>query len=131
MDKAVNQKKFYYSSQGQQRGPVTSQELVQLAAGGKLLPTDLVWEEGKEKRVAAENVKGLFSTPGANATGHDPFVRDAFISFSSNDKLTADAICAVLEKDKVRCWIAPRDVLPGLNWAESIINGINCSRLLG
>jgi len=58
------------------------------------------------------------------------YARDAFLSYSTQDKLTADAICATLERDKVRCWIAPRDVLPGVSYAEAIIDGINSSRLL-
>ena len=56
--------------------------------------------------------------------------RDVFISYSSEDKSTADAICVALEGDSLTCWIAPRDVLPGFNYAEAIIDGINSSRLL-
>jgi hypothetical protein len=55
---------------------------------------------------------------------------DVFISYSSNDKTAADAVCASLEARKIRCWIAPRDVLPGIPYGEAIINGINQSRLL-
>jgi hypothetical protein len=53
---------------------------------------------------------------------------DVFISYSSKDKTTADAICAVLERDGIRCWIAPRDVTPGHDWAESIIQAIHGSK---
>jgi TIR domain len=38
---------------------------------------------------------------------------DAFISYSANDKVIADAACATLERAGIRCWIAPRDVVPG------------------
>lgn len=38
---------------------------------------------------------------------------DIFISYSSQDKPTADAACAVLEAAGIRCWIAPRDIMPG------------------
>jgi TIR domain len=52
---------------------------------------------------------------------------DVFISYSSRNKPVADAICAGLEAEKVRCWIAPRDVLPGQNYGEAIVHGIaNC-----
>ena len=34
---------------------------------------------------------------------------DVFISYSSLDKNTADAVCAHLEGQSIRCWIAPRD----------------------
>jgi hypothetical protein len=53
---------------------------------------------------------------------------DVFISYSSKDKPTADAVCARLEAKGVRCWIAPRDVIPGSDWSESIIDGISGAR---
>jgi|GEM_PF-6762546 len=49
---------------------------------------------------------------------------DVFISYSSRNKPVADAICAGLEAEKLRCWIAPRDVLPGQNYGESIVHAI-------
>ena len=49
---------------------------------------------------------------------------DLFISYAIADKLTADAACAALESSGIRCWIAPRDVLPGMDYAESIIEAI-------
>ena len=55
---------------------------------------------------------------------------DVFISYSSKDKTIADAVCATLESRKIRCWIAPRDVLPGLPYAEALIDGLNQSRVL-
>ena len=55
---------------------------------------------------------------------------DVFVSYSSRDKLTADAVVARLEAAKLRCWIAPRDILPGMEWGEAIIDGINRSRLM-
>ena len=55
---------------------------------------------------------------------------DVFVSYSSRDKPTADAVVARLEAAKLRCWIAPRDILPGMEWGEAIIDGINRSRLM-
>ena len=55
---------------------------------------------------------------------------DVFVSYSNRDKLTADAVVARLEAAKLRCWIAPRDILPGMEWGEAIIDGINRSRLM-
>ena len=55
---------------------------------------------------------------------------DAFISYSSKDKATADAACALLEAAGVRCWIAPRDIRPGSDWGESIIDAIAGSRVM-
>src|SRR5437868_4402632 len=55
---------------------------------------------------------------------------DVFISHSSKDKLAADAVCAALERSGVRCWVAPRDILPGANWATSINKGVAESRMM-
>jgi len=55
---------------------------------------------------------------------------DVFISHSTEDKPAADAVCAILEKKGVRCWIAPRDIMPGADWGESIVNAIRTSRVL-
>jgi photosystem II stability/assembly factor-like uncharacterized protein len=55
---------------------------------------------------------------------------DVFVSYSSKDKITADAVCAKLESNGIRCWIAPRDVTPGLEWGESIVEAIEQSRIM-
>jgi len=55
---------------------------------------------------------------------------DVFICYSSTDKPVADAICARLEAKGIRCWIAPRDVLPGLPYQEALITAIDTSRIL-
>lgn len=49
---------------------------------------------------------------------------DVFISYSTKDKLTADAVCGTLEGRGIRCWIAPRDIAPGQDWSEAIIDGL-------
>jgi hypothetical protein len=54
---------------------------------------------------------------------------DVFISYSTKDKTIADAVCAKLEENKIRAWIAPRDVPPGSNFAASIIQAINTCRV--
>jgi hypothetical protein len=55
---------------------------------------------------------------------------DAFISYSSHDKVVADAACALLESRGIRCWIAPRDVTPGMDWGSEIIDAINGARVM-
>ncbi len=56
---------------------------------------------------------------------------EVFISHSSKDKPFADAVCAGLESRGVRCWIAPRDVLPGISWSEAIVEAVEeCSVFL-
>jgi biotin transporter BioY len=55
---------------------------------------------------------------------------DVFVSYSSDDKPTADAVCATLENKGIRCWIAPRDILPGVDWGGAIVEAINASRVM-
>ena len=55
---------------------------------------------------------------------------DVFISHSAKDKVTADAVCAMLESEGMRCWIAPRDVLPSMEWGEAIIDAIEECRIM-
>ena len=55
---------------------------------------------------------------------------DVFISHSAKDKVTADAVCATLESKGVRCWIAPRDVLPSIEWGRAIVEAIEESRIM-
>jgi TolB-like protein len=55
--------------------------------------------------------------------------QDVFISYSTLDKTSAEKVCSILEENKISCWIAPRDITPGLDFAEAIIDGINSSKL--
>jgi hypothetical protein len=55
---------------------------------------------------------------------------DVFLSYSSQDKPIADAVCGTLEGKRIRCWIAPRDVLPGLPYGEAIVEAIESSRVM-
>ncbi len=55
---------------------------------------------------------------------------DVFISYSNQNKAVADAICARLEQDGIRCWYAPRDIQPGEIWAESIIRAIRTVKIM-
>jgi len=52
-------------------------------------------------------------------------VRDVFISHSSKDRSVADAVCAALEQRGYGCWIAPRDISPGMDWSQAIVEGIH------
>ena len=55
---------------------------------------------------------------------------DVFISHSVKDKTIADALCATLESEGIRCWIAPRDVTPGVEWGGAIIGAIKQARVM-
>ena len=54
-----------------------------------------------------------------------------FITHSSHDVKTATKIRDYLEANGVQCWMAPRDIPVGAEWAEAILNGIeNASGML-
>jgi len=50
---------------------------------------------------------------------------DVFISHSVKDKAVAEAIVARLEAESVTCWVAPRDVVPGADWANRSLTRLN------
>jgi serine/threonine protein kinase len=51
---------WFYSRGGQQFGPVSAEQLKQLAASRQLAPTDLLWKEGMKDWAQARIVRGLF-----------------------------------------------------------------------
>ena len=55
---------------------------------------------------------------------------DVFISYSTEDKPIADAVCNALESRKIRCWIAPRDVRPGKSFPGEITRAIQQSKVM-
>ncbi len=54
---------------------------------------------------------------------------DVFISYSVQDKTIANAVLTMLESQGIQCWMAPRDVLPGMEYAEAIVEAINTCRV--
>ncbi|HKD52778.1 MAG TPA: toll/interleukin-1 receptor domain-containing protein [Steroidobacteraceae bacterium] len=50
--------------------------------------------------------------------------RRVFVSYSQHDRDTAFGIVAHLERDGIACWVAPRDVAPGADWAAEIVDAI-------
>lgn len=56
-------------------------------------------------------------------------MHDVMISYSSKDKVIADAICNQLESHNIRVWIAPRDML-GRTYLKGIKDGINNASII-
>lgn len=50
-----------------------------------------------------------------------------FISHASEDREFAERITSYLEQRGVRCFIAPRDIRPGADYAEQIIDGLDAA----
>ena len=56
--------------------------------------------------------------------------RAVFISYASKDQAVAEQVCTTLERRGLSCWMAPRDVPPGQEWAEAIVEAIEQSKAL-
>ena len=55
---------------------------------------------------------------------------DIFVSYASQDRDVAFRIVGFLEQQGITCWVAPRDVPPGVEYGQAIISGIEQSRAL-
>ncbi len=53
-----------------------------------------------------------------------------FLSYSSADKDIADRVCSALEATGISCWIAPRDIEPGVDYPAAIVDAINSCQVL-
>ena len=47
-----------------------------------------------------------------------------FISHSTDDSRLAEKLVAALEKEGAKCWVAPRDVPAGANYATTILQAL-------
>ncbi len=57
--------------------------------------------------------------------------KQVFISYSTDDTASAEQIRDGLAAASIACWMAPRDIAPGLDYGTQIINAIEaCSVLL-
>ena len=54
---------------------------------------------------------------------------DVFISYSSKNKNVADAIVAEFESSGIKCWYAPRDIMPGEEWVTAITKALEDCKL--
>ncbi len=55
---------------------------------------------------------------------------DVFISYSSQNREAAQAICHVLEQNEIRCWIAPRDIPGGAQYGDIIEDAIKICKVV-
>lgn len=55
---------------------------------------------------------------------------DVFISYSSYDQKIAEGICGYLEGNGYRCFVAYRDILPGVVWARAITEAMDSSAMM-
>lgn len=70
------------------------------------------------------------SVPGAVSNDEDRASRSVFISYASANRDRALDLCASLEARGTKCWISCRDIAPGQNYQESIVNAIQSARAM-
>ena len=64
-------------------------------------------------------------------------MKEVFISYKSNDpqlgnndETVANELCAALEAAGISCWIAPRDIEPGVRYGRAIMEAINSCKVM-
>jgi hypothetical protein len=120
--------RWYLAKNKQKTGPFTAAELQRLAARKELQPADMLWQQGTALWAPANSLPWLFpplATPPRNSA-----LYQVFVSYSSKDKSVADALVAALERTGVSCWIAPRDIVAGSEYAKAIIEAIERARTM-
>lgn len=55
---------------------------------------------------------------------------DVFISYSTQNTEFADAVCEHLENEGIECWIAPRNIKTGTNYAKEIMDGLDTAKIV-
>jgi formylglycine-generating enzyme required for sulfatase activity len=85
----------------------------------------LVRDEFLNKEVQCPVCQATLAASGEHVSDHE-----VFISYSNKDQTVANAVCATLEAQSIRCWIAPRDIPPGAAWGGSIIKAIEDARIM-
>lgn len=55
---------------------------------------------------------------------------DVFISYSSDDQKVVEGLCAYLEAQKIRCFVAYRDIHPSMVWARAIVEALDESCMM-
>jgi TolB-like protein/tetratricopeptide (TPR) repeat protein len=55
---------------------------------------------------------------------------DVFVSYASPDTEVANDISVALERQGLKCWIAPRDVTPGAHYASEIVHAIDSAKAI-
>ncbi|HYM26746.1 MAG TPA: toll/interleukin-1 receptor domain-containing protein, partial [Steroidobacteraceae bacterium] len=56
--------------------------------------------------------------------------RAVFVSYSQPDRAPALGLVTHLEAQGLECWVAPRDVAPGSDWAAQIVEAIAAARVM-
>jgi TolB-like protein len=88
------------------------------------------WESVKVEEGSGSEPVSDAAKPAPQAAPDPNPAGAVFISYASQDSGVAQALCTDLERHRVACWIAPRDVRPGDFYADSIVQAINACTVL-
>jgi hypothetical protein len=102
---------WYYLVNSQQQGPVSSEQLKELSAGGTVTPETYVWREGMDDWKPAKMVQGLFDVaqPGAASGGSaspqaqpfqstqpNPYAASPGVPAGAGPNTTGVLVCSIL-----------------------------------
>jgi hypothetical protein len=98
----------------------------------------LRWMEQKNKARILDTISQVFpplpeaGIPEIGSSFIDPpmFNYDVYISYAQTDKPVADAMCATLESNGIRCWIAPRDLIQRMDSLTQMMKAIDTCQVL-
>jgi hypothetical protein len=94
------------------------------------------WMEQKNKARISDTISEVSgqqpatSDTGLSMTNPPMFDHDVYISYAQGDKPIADAMCAMLESNMIRCWIAPRDLMQRMDSLPQMMKAIDTCQVL-
>ena len=65
---------------------------------------------------------------GSAVSRDDPAFAPVFISYATTDRAEALKVCKAIERRETKCWISMRDVPPGANYQEAIVQALRTAR---
>jgi tetratricopeptide (TPR) repeat protein len=68
--------------------------------------------------------------PGATISNDDRAFAPVFISYATADRTEALKVCEAIERRGTKCWISMRDVAPGANYQEAIVQSLRTARAM-
>jgi hypothetical protein len=88
---------------------------------------DFTSEQSNEKFI--QKIPDHYTSSSKNITSLETD-HSIFICHAPEDRNIADAICSKLERNNIKCWVAPRDIHPGERFAKSILNALDDSKII-
>lgn len=78
--------------------------------------------------VALTSGGSVVNEAGSAISREDRGLPPAFISYATADRAEALKVCKAIERRGTRCWISLRDVRPGENYQEAIVQSLRTAR---